>query len=342
MAGVMRFGVVGTGLISDWFVAACRRAGGAPVGVYSRGFDRGQDFATRHGLSLVTTTMEDLAGSDEIDAVYVASPIGSHYEHVLAALEAGKHVLCEKTLATSPEAVRDLFDVAASRERVLLEAVRPVHDPAYQVISEALARLGTLRHAHFEKCQYSSRYPAFLQGATPNAFDPASGNSALRDLGVYCLHPSLTLFGAPNRFAGVHYHLSNGFEAGGTLLLDYGTLKVTCVYSKVTSSVAPSVIYGEAGSLSIDSIAEPGVVVFTGLDGQTECISSVSQPKIPSETLHCPIETFLGLCESGDVDHPFRAQSILAEEIMSRVLKSDRGSVAPSWHALSEGEERQW
>lgn len=337
----MRFGVVGTGLISDWFVAACRRAGGAPVGVYSRGFDRGQDFATRHGLTLVTTTMEDLANSDEIDAVYVASPIGSHYEHVLAALEAGKHVLCEKTLATSPEAVRDLFDVAASRERVLLEAVRPVHDPAYQLISEALARLGTLRHAYFEKCQYSSRYSAFLQGATPSAFDPASGNSALRDLGVYCLHPSLTLFGAPSSFTGVQYHLSNGFEAGGTLVLDYGTLKVTCAYSKVTKSVAPSVIYGETGSLSIDSIAEPGVVVFTGLDGQTECISSVSQPKVPSDTLHHPIETFLRLCESGDVDHPFRAQSVVAEEIMSRSLESDRGSVAPSWHVLSDVEERK-
>ncbi len=341
MVGTMRFGIIGTGSISDWFVAACRRAGGAPVGVYSRGFDRGQDFATRHGLSLVAATMEDLAGSDQIDAVYVASPIGSHYEHVLAALAAGKHVLCEKTLATSPEAVRALFDVAASRERVLLEAVRPVHDPAYEVIAKSLARLGMLRHAHFEKCQYSSRYSAFLQGATPNPFDPASGNSALRDLGVYCLHPSLTLFGAPESFSVVGYHLSNGFGAGGTLLLDYGTLKVTCAYSKVTNSVAPSVIYGETGSLSIDSIAEPGVVIFTGLDGQSEIISSVSQPKVAGDTLHYPIETFLRLCESGAVDHPFRAQSVMAEEIMSRGLESVPGSVAPIWHLMSDVAERK-
>ena len=96
----MRFGIVGTGRVSDWFVAACRRAGGVPTGVVSRDLDRGQAFAHRHGLGLATTSLEELAASDAIDAVYVASPIGSHRGHVLTALERGKHVLCEKTLGT--------------------------------------------------------------------------------------------------------------------------------------------------------------------------------------------------------------------------------------------------
>jgi len=281
--------------------------------------------------------MDALADSGEIDAVYVASPIGFHHAHVGAALARGKHVLCEKTLATSPEQVSELFDLAATNARVLLEAIRPVHDPAYRIVASVLPRLGTIRHAHFEKCQYSSRYPAFLRGETLNAFEPASGNSALRDIGIYCLHPSLTLFGAPLRVTGADYYLENGFEAGGSLLLDYGAMSVTCTYSKVARSVTPSVIEGENGSLSIDSIAEPSEVCFTGVGGRLESISS-GPTKGPSETLHHPIEEFLQLCAAGSIHHPYRAQSMLAEEIISRFL-TERRSTAAGWQSKSVRED---
>jgi len=263
--------------------------------------------------------LAEICGSDAIDSVYVASPIGAHFEHVMSALSQGKHVLCEKTLATSPAEVREMFDSSADHGRVLLEAVRPVHDPAYQVIAAATARLGTLRHAHLEKCQYSSRYPAYLRGQTTNAFDPASGNAALRDIGVYCLQPSLTLFGAPQDLVGRSYRLDNGFEAGGTLVLGYGAMSVTCTYSKVSRSVTPSVIEGEEGTLTIDSVAEPANVSLFAIDGREEKLLS-GPTKRPDETLHHPIEQFLTLCEGGSVSHRFREQSILAEELMTRAL----------------------
>lgn len=312
----MRFGIIGTGFISDWFVDACRLAGGTPVGIYSRDLERGQAFADRHGLSLVVGSVEELAASDEIDAVYVASPIAAHHRQTAAVLDHGKPVLCEKTLATSPDEVADLFERADRAGCVLLEAVRPNHDPVYDLIRSALPRLGTLRHAHLEKCQYSSRYPAFLRGEVLNALDPASGNSALRDIGVYCIHPSLLLFGTPLGTHRASYRLPNGFEAGGSLLLDYGDLSVTCTYSKVTNSVTPSVILGEQGSLRIDSVAEPGAVEYVGLDGEVETLLTGS-PRHPRETLHHPIEAFLELCRQSRTDHPYRQLSLAAEQIMS-------------------------
>lgn len=318
----LRFGIVGTGFISDWFIDACRRAGGIPVGVASRDLERGRRFASRHGLTTVATSVEELAGGDDIDAVYVASPIACHYDHTAGALAAGKHVLCEKTLTTSVARVDELFDLAARHDVVLLEEVRPVHDPAYRAIAEALPALGALRHAHFEKCQYSSRYPAFLRGQVLNALDPASGNSALRDIGVYCLHPALTLFGEPSRYSAADYRLDNGFEAGGSVLLDYGSMSVTCTYSKVARSVTSSVIEGEAGSMTIDSIADPAAVRIVRLDGTVEHVLS-GAPKAPDETLYHPVEEFLRLVVTGDVHHRHRAQSVSAERIMSGVLRPD-------------------
>ncbi|MEA4943334.1 MAG: Gfo/Idh/MocA family oxidoreductase [Propionicimonas sp.] len=325
----MRFGIIGTGFISDWFVDACRVAGGTPVAICSRDADRGREFATRHGLGQVVTTPEALAGLDEVEAIYLASPIASHHDQAVIALSAGKHVLGEKTLTTSPDRARALFDLAARQQRVLLEAIRPTHDPAYRPIREAVGRLGTLRHAHFEKCQYSSRYPGFLRGERPNALDPASGNSALRDLGVYCLHPALELFGSPSRFTGTTYRLENGFEAGGTTVLDYGTFSVTCAYSKVARSVAPSVIEGEAGSLTIDSLAEPADVRLIGLDGSVEPVLS-GPPRQPAESLRYEIEEFLRLCAAGEVDHPYRTNSLIAEQIITGVSLS----ATPTWQAL--------
>ena len=328
----MRFGIIGTGFISDWFVAACRLAGGTPTAVYSRDIDRGAAFASRHGLESAAGTMDELVAGTSVDAVYVASPISEHASQVTAALANGKHVLCEKTLASSLEEVAGLFRLADQNGRVLLEAIRPSHDPAFAIIKAILPRLGTIRNAHLEKCQYSSRYPAFLRGEVLNAFDPASGNSALRDLGVYCLHPCLTMFGDPLSFTGTDFYLSNGFQAGGSAVLDYGSMSVTCTYSKIATTVLPSVIEGEQGSLTIDSIAEPGAVSYTDTAGNVLEVLT-GPPKQAHETLHHPIEAFLRLCKGGMTDHAHRAQTLTAETIISALLASGQ---RPEWTSLAD------
>jgi predicted dehydrogenase len=265
--------------------------------------------------------VEGLAASG-VDAVYVASPIVAHFEQVGVALRLGKHVLCEKTLATSPGQVRELFALADAAGRVLVEEVRPNFDPALDVVRAALPRLGRLRHAHFEKCQYSSRYPAFLRGEVLGALDPASGSSALRDIGVYCLHPALALFGAPAKVHSSSYRLSNGFNAGGTALLRYDDgFSATCVYSKVTRTVTPSVIEGEAGTLAIDSIAEPAEIVLTTVDGRTETIHS-GPPKLAQDTLIHAVAEFMRLSAGQEPDR-FREQSLLAERVISEILNDD-------------------
>lgn len=328
----MRFGIIGTGFISDWFVAACRLAGGTPVAIYSRDVDRGAAFASRHGLTFAASNLDDLVTSPSVDAVYVASPITAHASQVAAALSQGKHVLCEKTMGTSPEEVAGLFRIADQHNRVLLEAIRPTHDPASAVIKAALPRLGTIRNAHFEKCQYSSRYPAFLRGEVLSALDPASGNSALRDLGVYCLHPSLTMFGNPLSVTGTDYHLANGFQAGGTAVLNYGSMSVTCTYSKISTTVLPSVIEGELGSLTIDSIAQPARVSFTDSTGHR--IDVLAGPsKQAHETLHHPIEAFLRLCEGNMIHHAYREPTLITEVIISALLGSGE---EPEWTSVDD------
>jgi hypothetical protein len=140
------------------------------------------------------------------------------------------------------------------------------------------------------------------------------------------------MFGNPLSFTGADYHLANGFQAGGTAVLDYGSMNAICTYSKIATTVLPSVIEGELGSLTIDSIAEPARVSFTDKAGHSfDLLAGPS--KQAHETLHHPIEAFLRLCEGNMIDHPYRAQTLTAEVIISALLSSDNG---PEWTRLAD------
>ena len=254
----IRFAVVGTNFISDNFVDAVASSGVAEISaVYSRKLETGRAFAEKSGIAKVYTGYHEMLRDGDIDAVYVASPTFCHFAQAIDALRAGKHVLCEKMMCTEADEVSTLRREADSRGLVLLEAMRPDFDPAYDVIRENLPKIGKIRRATLEFCQYSSRYDKFLSGEVLNAFDPTLKNSALADIGIYPLHMAHALFGAPNGVRSGSIFLHNGFEGAGNITLEYDGALVSILYSKISDSVNPSVIEGERGSILIDKISAP-------------------------------------------------------------------------------------
>jgi len=261
--GKVRFAIVGTNNISCKFAEAAEASQKASlVAVFSRKLDTGSTFASKYGIKKVYTSYSEMLSDSEIDAVYIASPTMCHFEHSRAALLASKHVLCEKMICLTAGELRELRAIADSRGLVLLEAMRPDFDPAYDKVREGICALGKIRRATFEYCQYSSRYDSFLSGTVLNAFDPKMKNSALADIGIYPLHMAVSLFGAPERLSAKSIFLENGFEACGNIILEYPDSIVGIVYSKISASVNPSVIEGEGGSLTIDKISTPTEIIL--------------------------------------------------------------------------------
>ena len=254
----IRFAIVGTNFISDRFAEAAEASECAEVvAVFSRKLDTGRHFADKYGIKRIYSDYSAMLLDCDIDAVYVASPTICHSEQAKAALMAGKHVLCEKMITTTEIELASLIDIARSRGLVLLEAMRPDFDPAYDLLRSALAKIGRIRRATLEFCQYSSRYDRFLAGEVLNAFDPKMKNSALADIGIYPLHLAVSLFGRPHSLSASAVFLDNGFEGAGIITLDYGDKLCQVIYSKITDSVNPSVIEGECGSITIDKINAP-------------------------------------------------------------------------------------
>ncbi|MFR6591084.1 MAG: hypothetical protein ACLURV_14390 [Gallintestinimicrobium sp.] len=150
-----------------------------------------------------------------------------------------------------------MYNTAIKNQVILLEAMRSVFSPGFAAIRSLLPVLGTIRQVDFSFCKYSSRYDHFKEGIIENAFHPALSNAALMDIGVYCVHPLVSLFGMPASIQSSSIFLSNGFEGAGTVLLQYPDMQATLRYSKISDSYLPSQIQGEAATLLIDKIQDP-------------------------------------------------------------------------------------
>ena len=230
----IKIGIIGTNFISDDFCNAAVKVPGAVLrAVYSRKEETGAAFAERHSIPEVFTDYKKFLSSD-IDAVYVASPNFIHCSQTIMALEHKKHVLCEKVMAVNEAEVRSMIDCARRNQVVLLEAMRPDFDPAFDIVEQNLNRIGQLRRATFEFCQYSSRYDKFREGIVMNAFDPTLGNAAVMDIGVYCIHSLVRLFGMPQEIQAFSTKLSNDFDGSGIVLMKYETMIAEAVYSKIS------------------------------------------------------------------------------------------------------------
>ena len=252
---MIRFGMIGTGKIAEKFWQANRYGKDFELtAVYSRTLERARQFGFQKGQLQYFDDLEAFANSDCIDAVYVASPNCCHYEQVMTLLKAGKHVLCEKPMASNLEQAQEMFAEAEKQNLIRLEGMRSIYAPSFQKMIPYMETLGTIRRATLQYCQYSSRYDNYKRGIVENAFKPELSNGALMDIGVYVVSCMIRLFGAPKSIKASGVKLHNGVDGAGTILMEYPDMIGEAIYSKITDSAMPSQIQGEDASMLIQEI----------------------------------------------------------------------------------------
>ena len=252
---MIRFGMIGTGKIAEKFWQANRYGKDFELtAVYSRTLERARQFGFQKGQLQYFDDLEAFANSDCIDAVYVASPNCCHYEQVMTLLKAGKHVLCEKPMASNLEQAQEMFAEAEKQNLILLEGMRSIYAPSFQKMIPYMETLGTIRRATLQYCQYSSRYDNYKRGIVENAFKPELSNGALMDIGVYVVSCMIRLFGAPKSIKASGVKLHNGVDGAGTILMEYPDMIGEAIYSKITDSAMPSQIQGEDASMLVQEI----------------------------------------------------------------------------------------
>ena len=143
---MIRFAVIGTNWITRQFVEAAHESGKYKLtAVYSRSLEQAQHFANDFSVEHLFTSLEAMAESDAIDAVYIASPNSLHFSQTQLFLSHKIHVICEKPLASNQAEVDAAIACARENQVVLFEAFKTAYLPNFHLLRQALPKVGKLR-----------------------------------------------------------------------------------------------------------------------------------------------------------------------------------------------------
>ncbi|KHD35106.1 oxidoreductase [Clostridium acetobutylicum] len=297
MSETIRFGIVGTSSITEKFLDGANHVKDFSLAaVYSREESKARDFAKKYGAENIFTDLEKMAKSDLIDAVYIASPNAMHAKQAEVFLKNKKHVLCEKAFASNVKEVNEMISVSKENKMVLMEAMKTEYLPGFFAVKENLHRIGKVRKYFGNYCQYSSRYDKFKQGIVLNAFKPELSNGSIMDIGVYCIHPMVYLFGEPNKLKANAVLLESGVDGEGSILFNYDNMEAVVMYSKITNSRVSSEIQGEEGNIVIDNINTFEKVKIVFRNGEEEDLSRVHI----EDNMCYELEEFISLVKEQD------------------------------------------
>jgi predicted dehydrogenase len=224
------------------------------VAVGSRSLEKAMAFAADHGIPRAYDSYAELAGDPDVDVVYLAS---THHDHFLSAklcLEAGKSVLVEKPLTTSPADTEDLINLAKHRSLFLMEAMWTRTNPLLRKAVELAASgdLGDIRHVGADFGF------AFRGSSTHRLLDPALAGGAILDAGVYPVHAVNLFLGEPADLFAVGGHAATGVDSHAAALLSYpasddrpaATATVVCsLEADLPTSLQ---VYGSSGRIMIN------------------------------------------------------------------------------------------
>ncbi len=221
----LRFGIMGAGGIANKFAHAVRLVkaeDGFDItveAVSSKSLERAQAFAERNGIPSAYGDYAEMLARDDIDAVYIATTHNFHKENLIQAIEAGKHILCEKPMVLTEADAREVFDLAREKGVFLMEAMWSNFLPAIVKAKEWIraGRIGTVKTAHGAI--------GFFGGNNPESriLNPALAGGALYDIGVYPIEILTYLIGEPveDVHASVHRHPVTGVDTDAAMVLCY-------------------------------------------------------------------------------------------------------------------------
>jgi xylose dehydrogenase (NAD/NADP) len=223
MSDPVRWGILSTAKINGAVIPGLQESPESElVAVASRDQDRADAYAREHGIPRAHGSYEALLADPEIEAVYISLPNGDHVPWSIRALEAGKHVLCEKPLSRDPAEVDRAFDAADRAGRLLVEAFMYRHHPQTLRTQELLREgaVGKVRHVH-------ASFAFFLEDEANVRLRPELEGGALMDVGCYCVSGARIAAGAEPVEASARQIVGpTGVDVrlAGTLVLPDGVL----------------------------------------------------------------------------------------------------------------------
>lgn len=201
------YGILSTSSIAPRFIDAVRAAdAGQILALSSRSEEKARAMAARWGIPRAYGSHSQLLRDPEVDTVYISTVNALHYRWARAALEQGKHVVCEKPCTTSAAQTAELYALARQKGLFFMEAEKMLFLPAIQAVRSRIAagELGQICMAQLNH-SFSAAYNTWM-------FDREAGGGPLLSSGIYAVHLLLWLFGPLAHIRGERSTVENGME----------------------------------------------------------------------------------------------------------------------------------
>jgi xylose dehydrogenase (NAD/NADP) len=269
----VKWGIMSTADINRLFLAGAREAEGVQLlAVASRDRERADAYAREQGIERAYGDYEAMLQDPDVEAVYIPLPNSLHVEWTIKALEAGKHVLCEKPLSRRAADVERAFDVAAQNDRLVMEAFMYRHNPQTRRLTEliddgAVGRLRMIRAAF----GFVTNDPANVR------LKSALEGGALMDVGCYCVSAARLIAGEPERVSAEQALGGEGVDVAFAATMRHHDDVISHFDAGLALAGRDFLeVVGDAGALELDDpwhCREP-VIRLRREDGTTEQIES--------------------------------------------------------------------
>lgn len=264
----LRWGILGTGLIADWFAATvARNTRQRLVAVGSRTPARAQEFAARYDIERAHGSYAAVI-ADDVDVIYIALTADAHCEWALAAIEAGRHVLVEKPFAMNAGEAEQMAAAARGAGVLVMEAMWTRYLPQSDAI-RLLLEDGALGDIRLLIADHGQAIPADPEHRLQHA---ELGGGALLDLGVYPVSFASMVLGTPAKVTAVSDPAFTGVDATTSMLMQYaGGAHAMLTATLTAAGPTTAAVIGTDARVVVDGpFYTPAGFTLTRRDGTAE------------------------------------------------------------------------
>ena len=306
----LNFGILSTSSIAPRFIAALREAGvGQIIALSSRTLEKAKEKATQWEIPTAYGSHKELLEDPNVNIVYISTVNAQHYPWAKAALEHGKHVICEKPCTTTANQTRDLFSLARAKGLFLMEAEKMLFLPAILEVKRRInaGELGTVHMAELAH-SFAATYNGWM-------FDASAGGGPLLSSGIYAVHLLTWLLSPIKEIRGVRTAGEDGVERQYILT---GNLESGTLFSIKNSTLSmldnTARIYGTKGWVEIPEYWKARKVIFHFPGKEQEVLEFPCEHELVYEILHIAQCFEKGLLTSPVVTEALSVSGIAALE----------------------------
>ncbi|MGB4609628.1 MAG: Gfo/Idh/MocA family oxidoreductase [Saccharofermentanales bacterium] len=253
---MIKMGIMGTGSIAIKMSNTIKEMNSVEMyAIASRDYDKAKEFATEYKYEKAYGSYEEMAADPQLDLVYIATPHSHHYKCAKLALNAGKHVLCEKSFTVNADQARKIIKLAKEKGLLITEAIWTRYMPSRKMIDDII-KSGIIG----EIISINANIGYELSDIK-RIHDPDLAGGALLDVGVYLLNFARMVMGTDIVNMTSAAIFKNGVDIADNITLEYPNQKMAALHCSVSSvHNRMGAIFGTKGYIEVQNINNPELI----------------------------------------------------------------------------------